>query len=131
MTHVFPFDVAWDIDNQTIASNIFATSIIPYAGFLYHLQKSKRAPRLVVFGFRFLLVFVLATIIAGVYAKLHYNSILANVDWLHGSAESFLTVTNLLIVLGLRQGIRDAQNLQEARETDKATSLKEESDALK
>lgn len=30
-------------------------------------------------------------------AKLHYNSILANVDWLHGSAESFLTLTNLFI----------------------------------
>lgn len=30
-------------------------------------------------------------------AKLQYNSILANVDWLHGSAESFLTMTNLFI----------------------------------
>ena len=30
-------------------------------------------------------------------AKIHYNTILANVDWLHGTAESFLTITNLLI----------------------------------
>ena len=30
-------------------------------------------------------------------AKLKYGTILANVDWLHGSAESFLTVTNLFI----------------------------------
>lgn len=36
-------------------------------------------------------------------AKVHYGTSLANVDWLHGAAESLLTVTNLLIVLGLRQ----------------------------
>lgn len=30
-------------------------------------------------------------------AKVHYGTILANVDWLHGSAESFLTLTNLFI----------------------------------
>ncbi len=30
-------------------------------------------------------------------AKLHYHTILANVDWLHGLAESNLTITNLLI----------------------------------
>lgn len=41
-------------------------------------------------------------------AKVHYGVSLANVDWLHGTAESLLTITNLLIVLGLRQGIRDA-----------------------
>ncbi len=28
---------------------------------------------------------------------MHYGTSLANVDWLHGSAESLLTVTNLLI----------------------------------
>lgn len=30
-------------------------------------------------------------------AKTHYGTSLANVDWLHGSAEALLTVTNLLI----------------------------------
>lgn len=30
-------------------------------------------------------------------AKVHYHTILANVDWLHGLAESNLTITNLLI----------------------------------
>lgn len=30
-------------------------------------------------------------------AKTKYGTILANVDYLHGSAESLLTVTNLLI----------------------------------
>ena len=54
---------------QTLASNLFASSIIPYAGFLFYLQKSKRAPKLMMFGFYFLLVFVLATIIAGIYGE--------------------------------------------------------------
>ena len=35
-------------------------------------------------------------------AKNVYHTSLANVDWLHGSAESLLTVTNVIIVLGLR-----------------------------
>ena len=38
-----------------------------------------------------------------------YHTSLANVDWLHGSAESMLTITNLFIVLGLRQGLRKAE----------------------
>ncbi len=64
------------------------------------------------FGFYFLLVFVAGSIPAGIYAKLHYHDILANVDWLHGGAESLLTLTNLFIVLGLRAEIRrvEAEN---------------------
>ena len=42
-------------------------------------------------------------------AKTVYGTSLANVDWLHGSAESLLTLTNLFIVLGMRQGIRAAE----------------------
>lgn len=71
------------------------------------------------FGFYFLLVFVGATIPAGIYAKTHYHTTLANVDWLHGSAESLLTVTNLLIVLGFRSAIREA-------EADKAAAQKKQ-----
>lgn len=40
---------------------------------------------------------------AGIYAKVHYHEILANVDWLHGCAESMLTLTNLFIIFGFRQ----------------------------
>tara|TARA_B110000090_G_scaffold190346_1_gene222025 strand:- start:546 stop:941 length:396 start_codon:yes stop_codon:yes gene_type:complete len=54
------------------------------------------------FGFQFLLAFVFATIPAGIYAKIHYHEILANVDWLHGGAESLLSVTNLFILFGFR-----------------------------
>lgn len=133
---------------------MFASSIFPYAAFLYYLTQSKKTPGKALFGFYFLLVFVFATIPAGIYgtptplhaqvrlhlapawhclwgcnlcwiviimivifepcvfgyfkqkvcvisvnaaAKVKYGTILANVDWLHGSAESMLTITNLLI----------------------------------
>ena len=36
-------------------------------------------PKRALFGFKFLLVFVFATIPAGIYAKVHYSDILANV----------------------------------------------------
>jgi len=95
------FSTAWgtslDLDAQSVAANLFAASIVPYSAFLYFLHRSRAAPPLALFGFYFLLVFVFGTIPAGIYAKTHYNSILANVDYLHGSAESLLTVTNLFI----------------------------------
>ena len=37
---------------------------------------------------------------------MHYGTSLSNVDWLHGGAESMLTLTNLFIVLGLRDALR-------------------------
>jgi hypothetical protein len=62
-------------------------------------------PRLALIGFYVLLIFVFITIPAGIYAKIHYGQELANVDWLHGSAEFFLTLSNILVVLGFRQAI--------------------------
>lgn len=38
-----------------------------------------------------------------------YDTTLANVDWLHGGAESMLTLTNLFLVVGLRQAIREVE----------------------
>ena len=54
----------------TVSSNLFAFSIIPYAGFLYYLTKSKAAPPLMLFGWYFLLAFVAVSIPAGIYGKL-------------------------------------------------------------
>lgn len=36
-----------------------------------------------------------------------YDTVLANVDWLHGTAESMLTLTNFFIVFGARKAIQD------------------------
>ncbi len=88
---------------------LFALSLFPYLGFLWFLTRSGKTPRLALIGFYFLLVFVAVTIPAGIYAKVHYGESLANVDWLHGSAESFLTLSNILVVLGFRQAILEHQ----------------------
>ena len=88
---------------QNLAGIFFQASLLPYLAFLYFLgHKGNRTPPLGQFGFSFLLLFVLATIPSGIVSKLSYGDTLANVDWLHGSAEVLLTITNLLIVSGWR-----------------------------
>lgn len=102
----------WSVSPEfvdVLAAQAFAASLFPYLGFLYYLGKEKvDCPKIANFGFRFLLVFVGASIPAGIWAKIHYQDILANVDWLHGTAESLLTITNLLIVLGFRKPFMSA-----------------------
>lgn len=85
--------------------NLFAISLFPYLGFLWFMTRSGKTPRLALIGFYVLLIFVAITIPAGIYAQVHYGKSLANVDWLHGSAEVFLTLSNILVVLGFRQAI--------------------------
>lgn len=50
-----------NIDSESIASQLFAASLLPYLGFLYFITKSRTAPKLTLFGFYFLLAFVGAT----------------------------------------------------------------------
>lgn len=85
--------------------SLFALSLFPYLGFLWFITRSGKTPRLALIGFYVLLIFVAVTIPAGIYAQSHYGTSLANVDWLHGSAEFFLTLSNILVVLGFRQAI--------------------------
>lgn len=89
--------------------SLFALSLFPYLGFLWFLTRCEQTPRLALMGFYMLLVFVAVTIPAGIYAKVHYGDALANIDWLHGGAEFFLTLSNILVVLGFRQGIKRSQ----------------------
>ena len=91
---------------------LFALSLFPYLGFLWFLSRTKLMPRLALMGFYGTLVFVAVTIPAGIYAQVHYGKSLANVDWLHGSAESFLTVSNIVLVLGFRQALMAAKSSQ-------------------
>ncbi len=87
---------------------LFALSLFPYLGFLWFITRSHTFPRLALIGFYVLLIFVAVTIPAGIYAKVHYQEELANIDWLHGSAELFLTFSNILVVLGFRQAVKEA-----------------------
>ncbi|MEH2415994.1 DUF3593 domain-containing protein [Nostoc sp.] len=85
---------------------LFALSLFPYLGFLWFISRSSQMPRLALYGFYGTLVFVAITIPAGIYAVLHYGKSLANVDWLHGGAEVFLTLSNILLVVGFGQAVR-------------------------
>jgi len=93
--------------------SLFAISLFPYLGFLWFITKSRQTPRLALIGFYVLLIFVAVTIPAGLYAKQAYGAELANVDWLHGSAESFLSLSNILVVLGFRQAIKKLEAAQD------------------
>ncbi|MDX2271672.1 MAG: DUF3593 domain-containing protein [Cyanobacteriota bacterium] len=86
-------------------SNLFALSLFPYLAFLWFLSKTPNTPRLALIGFYVLLVFVAVTIPAGIYAQLRLGTSLANVDVLHGGAEAFLTVSNLLVAFGFKQAV--------------------------
>lgn len=86
---------------------LFALSLFPYLGFLWFITRSGKMPRLSLIGFYMTLVFVGVTIPAGIYSQVAYGESLANVDWLHGGAEFFLTLSNILIVLGFYQAVRE------------------------
>ncbi|MBD2493552.1 DUF3593 domain-containing protein [Nostoc sp. FACHB-280] len=95
---------------------LFALSLFPYLGFLWFLSRSQQVPRLALYGFYGTLVFVGITIPAGIYAKVHYGEALANVDWLHGGAEVFLTLSNILLVIGFRQAVKELKGRRQEAE---------------
>jgi len=84
---------------------LFGLSLFPYLAFLWFLYRSGQMPRLALIGFSFTLVFVFATIPAGIYCKVVLQQSLSNVDWLHGPAESLLTIANIMVVLGFKQAL--------------------------
>ncbi len=81
----------------------FSLSLFPYLLFLYFLTRTPETPRIALIGFYGLLLFVGITIPAGLYAQNVYGASLANVDWLHGGAEFFLSLSNILVVWGFKQ----------------------------
>jgi heme A synthase len=87
--------------------SLFALSLFPYLGFLWLMTKKVRAPKTALIGFYLTLVFVAVTIPAGIYAQVGYHQSLADVDWLHGGAELFLTLSNITIVIGFSQALTE------------------------
>jgi hypothetical protein len=95
---------------QNLAGLFFQASLLPYLLFLYWLGfRGNRIPDLANFGFQFVLLFVLSTIPSGIISKATYGVSLANVDWLHGGAESLLTASNVLIVSASGEQTRNLQ----------------------
>ena len=88
-------------------TNTVGASLFPYLGFLFFLNvPQNETPKGVVVGFATCLLFVFLTIPAAIGAKVWYDVSLADCDWLHGSAESLLTITNLVTVVAFRQALR-------------------------
>ena len=82
----------------------FGASLFPYPLFLYWAQKSKKIPQIALIGFKCTLLFVFMTIVCALIAMFFYSSELTDIDPLHGIAESFLTFSDALIVLGFLTG---------------------------
>jgi len=84
------------IDNTIL----FAVSIIPYAIFLFYLYKIKSVNNFVKTGFSLTVFFVFITIVVSIYSLNYYDKTLVEVDFLHGLAESFLSLSDFVILLG-------------------------------
>ena len=84
------------IDNTLL----FAVSIIPYAIFLFYLYKIKFFNKFVKTGYSLTVLFVFITIVVSIYTLNYYDKTLVEVDFLHGLAESFLTLSDFVILLG-------------------------------
>ena len=79
---------------------LFAVSIIPYAIFLFYLYKIKSVNNFVRTGFSLTVLFVLITILVSIFTLNYYDKTLVEVDFLHGLAESFLTLSDFVILFG-------------------------------
>ena len=84
------------IDNTLL----FAVSIIPYSIFLFYLYKIKSFNIFVKAGFSLTVLFVFITILVSIFTLNYYDKTLVEVDFLHGFAESFLTLSDFVILLG-------------------------------
>ena len=84
------------IDNRAL----FSASIFPYAIFLFYLYKIKSLNKLVKTGYSLTVLFVFITIVVSIYTLNYYDKTLVEVDFLHGLAESFLTLSDFVILLG-------------------------------
>ena len=85
---------------ETENTSLFAASIIPYSFFLFYLYKIKSLNKLVKKGYSLTVLFVFITIVISIYTLNYYNKTLVEVDFLHGLAESFLTLSDFVILLG-------------------------------
>jgi hypothetical protein len=112
---LFQFGLPNESLKDTIINAVFQLSSLIYIFFLISLlflyRKDKAVfSKLTIVGFWFVIVFVSITVGCIYYAtKVHGHQSLTYDDFLHGFAESFLTISNLMIVLGIRKKMREAQ----------------------
>jgi hypothetical protein len=82
----------------------FVLSLVPYLVFLRWARQVRGFPPLALKGFQLTLLFVAVTIAAALLAERTQGRQLADVDPLHGGAEAFLTLSNLVVLLGFTTG---------------------------
>ena len=93
------------IDNTAL----FAASIFPYAIFLFYLYKIKSVNKFVKTGYSLTVLFVFITIIVSIYTLNHFDKSLVEVDFLHGLAETFLTLSDFVILFGFIRLLNDLE----------------------
>ena len=81
-------------------TSIFVLSIVPYSIFLYYLFKINKLNKRVKIGFSLTILFVAITIVFSISAEIIYGRSLVEVDLFHGIAESFLTLSDFVILIG-------------------------------
>ena len=84
------------IDNTAL----FAASIFPFAIFLFYLYKINSVNKLVKSGYSLTVLFVFITILISIFTLNYYDKTLVEIDFFHGLAESFLTLSDFVILLG-------------------------------
>ena len=89
-------EILGSIDNTLL----FAVSIIPYSIFLFYLYKINSVNNFVKTGFSLTVLFVFITILVSIFTLNFYDKTLVEVDFLHGLAESFLTLSDFVILFG-------------------------------
>lgn len=85
---------------------LFVLSLLPYLAFLWLAGRVEGFPPLALRGFQLTLLFVAVTIAASILALQISGRQLADVDPLHGGAEAFLTLANLLVAIGFSRAAR-------------------------
>ncbi len=94
-------------------SPFFILSLIPYLVFLRYAGKTKSIPKISLLGFKLTLLFVFMTIVFAIISLIYFGEELTNVDVLHGLAESFLTISDALVVYGFVLMLQSARSKTE------------------
>ena len=94
-------------------SPFFILSLIPYLVFLRYAGKTKSIPKISLLGFKLTLLFVFMTIVFAIISLIYFGEELTNVDFLHGLAESFLTISDALVVYGFVLMLQSARRKTE------------------
>ena len=94
-------------------SPFFVLSLIPYLVFLRYAGKTKSIPKISLLGFKLTLLFVFMTIVFAIISLIYFGEELTNVDVLHGLAESFLTISDALVVYGFVLMLQSARRKTE------------------